>query len=158
MQQACVRRGFTRTWSCYVKTPWPALCQNAQPANLLFLFSHAKLKIRWGKRAQACCKHAQACYILSLTTDKIQEALSKRKIFFQLSTAQLWVIKFSFSLWLLLLEWRSAQVSSYTLVMTELMVLSTEHSYGRERNKYRTCTFSMDRWGPIETCSKSMSA
>ena len=32
------------------------------------------------------------------------------------------------------------------------MVLSTKHSYGRERSKYRTCTFSVDRWGPTETC------
>ena len=26
------------------------------------------------------------------------------------------------------------------------MVLSTKHSYGRERSKYRICTFSVDRW------------
>ena len=37
-----------------------------------------------------------------------------------------------------------------------VMVLSSEHSYGRKRHKYRTCTFPMDRWGPTETCSKSI--
>ena len=58
------------------------------------------------------------------------------------SQAQLWIITYSFALWFLLL-WRSAQVSSNTLVMTKFMVFSIEHSYCRKRKKCCTCTFPM---------------
>ena len=46
----------------------------------------------------------------------------------------------------------------YRLLMTECIRLSIEHSYmySCKRNKYRTYTLPMDRWGPTETCSKSV--
>ena len=44
----------------------------------------------------------------------------------------------------------------YRLLMIECIILSIEHSYSCKQNKYRTYTFPMDRWGPTETCSKSV--
>ena len=123
----------------------------------------------WSKFAQSACEQSLCtvsiciCWLLQtwfssrcllLITSQIFR-FSKR--YFH-CTAQLWVTTFYFSLWFLLLWWRSAQVSSNTLAMTEFVILTSEHSQGRKRNKYCTHTFPMGRWGPTETCTKSMPA
>ena len=57
-------------------------------------------------------------------------------------------------IWITLVAFSSGK--QYRLVMTEFIILSIEHSYSCKRNKYRTYTFLMGRWGPTETCSKSV--
>lgn len=93
----------------------------------------------WSKFAQSACEQSLCtvsiciCWLLQtwfssrcllLITSQIFR-FSKR--YFH-CTAQLWVTTFYFSLWFLLLWWRSAQVSSNTLAMTEFVILTSEHS------------------------------
>ena len=70
-----------------------------------------------------------------------QKALSKREICFQLSTAQLWVTAFYFSVILITLVAFSHSGKEHTLVMTECIILSIGRSHGCKRNKYLTYTF-----------------
>ena len=77
-----------------------------------------------------------------------QKALSKREICIQLSTAQLWVTAFYFSVILITLVAFSHSGKEHTLVMTECIILSIGRSHGCKRNKYLTYTFPMCCWGP----------
>lgn len=92
-------------------------------------------------REQNTWVHKTVAFAL-LPQTRYKKAVTKKGKFGFNSQEQLWIITYSFALWFLLL-WRSAQVSSNTLVMTKFMVFNIEHSYCRKRKKCCTCTFPM---------------
>ena len=147
MQQACARlqRACAHLPHLILQISWLYILVQSWSWSLDVTRSGA------GKTANV---HKSVAFVLFRQT-WYKKAFSKREIWFQLSTAQLWVTAFYFSVILITLVAFSSG-KQHTLMMTECIILSIGHSHGCKWDKYRTYTFPMGCWGPSVTCSKSV--